>query len=574
MYVPPRSSRYAEVPGAGNAPYSPVNPFKPSIARGAGHVLWKGGRKERTIDEVPVDARAPVIIRSQPYGPGQIPAAAPYDPHPPSPFATVGGWGGSQSPNWHTGPSWYKYKRRKKEKKNEEEEEEEEEAEMDAHSPLDSQLYHEAGGNVPVGGQAPSRPTVNASIQTDKWNDLGEYTTPPAQQKPLAPSLSSSSDSSSDERIRRGRSPRRREPTSPRGTDELYRSASSRTTTRSPSPDRRSDNEHRNGILDDGQHPRRVPSTTSSASTRGDLHQLDHSRASSCRHRTPCSGQQGTACTYQSSSMSPRGPLSPTSSTRRSGSSRSRSPPPVVVQEPLAPPHEDEITFDFRLNSHNRKKTINPFAKSRVSKISTLPAKFSPHLHPLFGASPSTAVNQPEKGGLEDMQATTSPADAQLTWFAITASLFLDVIPRQVYLYFLLGFPALYWSRVTRIFHDANLGMSEIKRMALEAASSDDGMQKVMLYQGIFPQESTHAPVPYENLRNSWHAFIELLMREWKTFNIITVLLLSWVEPSNVSNMLSLTHSTAPSSPSSRFHQLLPILSFAMLPCSRWSAHS
>lgn len=111
-------------------------------------------------------------------------------------------------------------------------------------------------------------------------------------------------------------------------------------------------------------------------------------------------------------------------------------------------------------------------------------------------------------------------------------SLILDVIPRQLYLHFLLRFPSLYFSRVTRIFKDADMGMEEIKRMALEAVQQDkaqEGINKELLYQGVFPQEwhSKATPVSYMNLRNSWQAFIDSLMREWKTLNIVSVLLLS-----------------------------------------------
>jgi hypothetical protein len=90
-----------------------------------------------------------------------------------------------------------------------------------------------------------------------------------------------------------------------------------------------------------------------------------------------------------------------------------------------------------------------------------------------------------------------------MTWIAISLSFFLDVIPRQVYLHLLLRFPSLYFSRVTRIFRDADMGMGEIKRMALEAANSSEAMSRELLYQGVFPQASATAPPSFINLRNS-----------------------------------------------------------------------
>jgi hypothetical protein len=114
-----------------------------------------------------------------------------------------------------------------------------------------------------------------------------------------------------------------------------------------------------------------------------------------------------------------------------------------------------------------------------------------------------------------------------MTWIAASLGFLLDVIPRQLYLHLLLRFPSLYFSRVTRIFRDADMGMNEIKRMALEAADSSEAMNRELVYHGVFPQASATEPPSFINLRNSWESFIDSLMREWKTLNIIAVLLLS-----------------------------------------------
>ncbi|KAF5313561.1 hypothetical protein D9611_010191 [Ephemerocybe angulata] len=159
----------------------------------------------------------------------------------------------------------------------------------------------------------------------------------------------------------------------------------------------------------------------------------------------------------------------------------------------------------------------------------------------------------------------TSLDESDTTWIAITLSLFLDVVPRQVYLHLLLRFPALYFSRVTRIFQDANLGMGEIKRMALEAVESDldvergpctssePSINRMLVYQGFFPQEHTGAPHSYINLRNSWQGFIDSLMREWKTLNIISVLLLSAI-------LTILQIEAAAANPLTRFSALLSLV--------------
>ncbi|KAF9527384.1 hypothetical protein CPB83DRAFT_856456 [Crepidotus variabilis] len=95
-----------------------------------------------------------------------------------------------------------------------------------------------------------------------------------------------------------------------------------------------------------------------------------------------------------------------------------------------------------------------------------------------------------------------------------------DRLPRQVYLHLLLRLPALYFGRVARIFEDADLTLPEIKKMALETAS--EGRMDIQDFE-------THATMPpqYKKLKDTWEAFIDSVMREWKTLNIISVLLLS-----------------------------------------------
>lgn len=99
-------------------------------------------------------------------------------------------------------------------------------------------------------------------------------------------------------------------------------------------------------------------------------------------------------------------------------------------------------------------------------------------------------------------------------------------LPQQIYLHLLLRLPSLYFSRVARIFEEADLTLPEIKKMALETASqgSPDSFDALSFEVGI-----TAVPPQYERLKTTWESFIDSVMREWKTFNIISVLLLSCV---------------------------------------------
>jgi len=104
------------------------------------------------------------------------------------------------------------------------------------------------------------------------------------------------------------------------------------------------------------------------------------------------------------------------------------------------------------------------------------------------------------------------------------AAFVLDTLPRQLYLYFLLRLPYMYFSRVTRIFEEAEMTMPQIKEGILAAALQlKEPVKNVADAWKLEPVES----VQYSKLQNTWQSFIDSLMREWKTLNIISVLLLS-----------------------------------------------
>ncbi|KAG2013144.1 GTP cyclohydrolase II [Coprinopsis cinerea AmutBmut pab1-1] len=92
----------------------------------------------------------------------------------------------------------------------------------------------------------------------------------------------------------------------------------------------------------------------------------------------------------------------------------------------------------------------------------------------------------------------------------------LKYILRTVYLYVLLGLPSLYFSRVAAIFSDASLDILLMKQLTLDSAST----RRLDLY-------GTPPSPRYSKLKRSWHHFIDSLIKEWKTLNIVSVLLLS-----------------------------------------------
>ena len=109
---------------------------------------------------------------------------------------------------------------------------------------------------------------------------------------------------------------------------------------------------------------------------------------------------------------------------------------------------------------------------------------------------------------------------------SLVVRLIVKTIPREMYLHFLLRLPSLYFARVARIFEEADLTLPEIKKMALETASQGkNGRFDIQ----ILESNQNNVPPEYERLKSTWEAFIDSVMREWKTFNIISVLLLSYV---------------------------------------------
>ncbi|KAF7311857.1 hypothetical protein MIND_00196400 [Mycena indigotica] len=123
----------------------------------------------------------------------------------------------------------------------------------------------------------------------------------------------------------------------------------------------------------------------------------------------------------------------------------------------------------------------------------------------------------------------------------------IDTLLRQIYLHLLLRMPALYFSRVARIFQDAEVSRPDIQRMVDSARSTATASQVTEL-EDIFnvnpntgsrtsiaeprlplPEDWTPALVSPALIRfkHSWEDFVSSLIKEWKTLNVVSALLLS-----------------------------------------------
>jgi len=110
-----------------------------------------------------------------------------------------------------------------------------------------------------------------------------------------------------------------------------------------------------------------------------------------------------------------------------------------------------------------------------------------------------------------------------------------DLIPRRIYLFLLLRLPAFYFYRISHIFEEADLTLAEIKKVVLEARGTQ-------LASENFVDTSTWLDLPnprFARLQQSWSSYIDSLMREWQTLNVVSVLLLTYVRISLFHQLVS-----------------------------------
>jgi hypothetical protein len=104
-----------------------------------------------------------------------------------------------------------------------------------------------------------------------------------------------------------------------------------------------------------------------------------------------------------------------------------------------------------------------------------------------------------------------------------------DTLPRQLYLHSQLRLPSLYFSRVTRIFEDAAVSRPEIQRIidACEPVASTQNLTSRIVLP--FPEDwvTPNVSPALARFKGSWEGFVESLVREWKTLNVLSALLLS-----------------------------------------------
>ncbi|EEB92762.1 hypothetical protein MPER_08682, partial [Moniliophthora perniciosa FA553] len=140
-------------------------------------------------------------------------------------------------------------------------------------------------------------------------------------------------------------------------------------------------------------------------------------------------------------------------------------------------------------------------------------------------------------------------------------SFFTSSLPRVVYLHLLLRLPSMYFSRVARIFEDAEVSRPDIQRMMegcfggaavyTDAPDDRDNRSRTTTFGagngnpnqgGRVDFAESGPPLPaytseewsmprvtpaLRKFKHSWEDFVDSLLREWKTLNVVSALLLS-----------------------------------------------
>lgn len=147
---------------------------------------------------------------------------------------------------------------------------------------------------------------------------------------------------------------------------------------------------------------------------------------------------------------------------------------------------------------------------------SLLPSDHNPPQPPRFPEL--TQIPNLSWGG-NDKEKNTPLSDSvspEISLWIYVKTFLTSTLPHQIYLYCLLRLPYLYYSRVSQIFQDANLTLEEVNEMGLKDTAD-------------WQSKGAVSPMPkaYSRLKKNWQQFIDILLQEWKTLNIVSGLLLS-----------------------------------------------
>ncbi|KAF8185178.1 hypothetical protein BJ912DRAFT_973825 [Pholiota molesta] len=121
------------------------------------------------------------------------------------------------------------------------------------------------------------------------------------------------------------------------------------------------------------------------------------------------------------------------------------------------------------------------------------------------------------------------PVDSIQNFFKDARLFVADTLPRELYLNLLLRLPSMYFCRVARPRGRSPTPLATVGGMLAPGAISGIGLSAQV---SVAPAASMmHLPLPFPDEWtppvHSWEAFIDSLLREWKTLNVVSALLAS-----------------------------------------------
>ncbi|KAL1728174.1 hypothetical protein EV714DRAFT_238250 [Schizophyllum commune] len=141
-----------------------------------------------------------------------------------------------------------------------------------------------------------------------------------------------------------------------------------------------------------------------------------------------------------------------------------------------------------------------------------------------------TQVSKQKEIGIH--RAASRRAIPRCGWQRSTRAAFC-VVPTTLYLCALFRLPALYFSRVARVFENADLCRRDVIRMAVARATLWEqalGGSVNQAYGYTFHEpQGRELSVPLLQFKKTWEQFVDNLLHEWKVLNVISALLTSAV---------------------------------------------
>lgn len=128
------------------------------------------------------------------------------------------------------------------------------------------------------------------------------------------------------------------------------------------------------------------------------------------------------------------------------------------------------------------------------------------------------------------ISSTTGPRRKTVHTLQVVFTIVFDKLPRQLYLGAFLHLPALYATRVSRILEDAELTVHNVRKLytpvsghkVIEELAAEEAEKKKRE-----EREREEPSLSVAHFKSTWESFVDSIMHEWKTLNIVSVLLLS-----------------------------------------------